>query len=298
MSNSNAIEPPEKHTIHHPPPPPSLSSLPDDILLTCLALVPRSCHLSLSWVSRNLRALLRSPQLNKLRSKKSLYGPSMSVPREQFDAAVGVIDGKIYVIGGEGFLQVEVFDVKSETWELAGLENAGKSYRCGASVEGKVYIVEKDEIHVYNPREGEGERMVKMVTKRLSEGGRKYKLNDTVYCVCVVDDVLFAFFNWTGLMWFDTKRNVWRRLVGRNGKRLKKLSTFSVKEMAEHDGKLAVFYQCFKTEEDFTVSEVVQCAIVSLHRAGDRICGTIDWFGVVGTLPFSFRFLHCLAVSD
>ncbi|CAH8384336.1 unnamed protein product [Eruca vesicaria subsp. sativa] len=378
MSNSNTIEPPEKH---HPPPPPSLSSLPDDILLTCLALVPRSYHLSLSWVSRKLRALLRSPQLNKLRSKKSLYvcfhekyndsdstfhwftlneetktstttkeyrlvpnptpfpshkygsltvavgskvyfiggprgepsrdlwildtrsetmtqGPSMSVPREQFDAAVGVIDGKIYVIGGEGFLQVEVFDVKSETWELAGLENAGKSYRCGASVEGKVYIVEKDEIHVYNPREGEGERMVKMVTKRLSEGGRKYKLNDTVYCVCVVDDVLFAFFNWTGLMWFDTKRNVWRRLVGRNGKRLKKLSTFSVKEMAEHDGKLAVFYQCFKTEEDFTVSEVVQCAIVSLHRAGDRICGTIDWFGVVGTLPFSFRFLHCLAVSD
>ncbi|KAG2257621.1 hypothetical protein Bca52824_076915 [Brassica carinata] len=41
-----------------------------------LSLAPRSYHLSLSWVSKNLRSLVRSPELNSLRSirhKSSLY---------------------------------------------------------------------------------------------------------------------------------------------------------------------------------------------------------------------------------
>ncbi|KAL0847582.1 hypothetical protein Bca101_020828 [Brassica carinata] len=247
MSNSNSDESPENYTAHPPPPPPpSLSLLPDEIVLRCLARVPRSYDLSLSWVSKDLRSLVRSPDLTKLRSilhKSSLHlcleenestvqwltlrpteetetteeyrlvpnptpfpshpnyrssavavgskiffigggcrrpstalwildtrsgnisqGARMSVPRDVEEAAVGVIDGKIYVIGGGRFgeeeIQVEVFDPKSETWELAGLENLPKFPRCSASVEGKVYMVEDDNTAVYNPRESEGERLV------------------------------------------------------------------------------------------------------------------------------------------
>ncbi|XP_009115663.1 F-box/kelch-repeat protein At2g22050 isoform X1 [Brassica rapa] len=277
MSNSNADEPPENYTTH-PPPPPSLSSLPDEIVLRCLARVPRSYHLSLSWVSKNLKALVRSlPELNGQRSilhkRSSLYlcfqqeyndssfhwftlcpteetstteyqllsnstpfpphkygsstvavgsniffigrsrrpssdlwildtrsgnmtqGPSMSVPRNVEDAAVGVIDGKIYVIGGGGYheeIQVEVFHPKSETWELAGIENMRTIPRSSASVEGKVYMVEYEKTSVYNPRECEGQRLVKIVSERLSERGRKETVPDTVERVCVVEDVLFA----------------------------------------------------------------------------------------------------------
>uniref|UniRef100_M4F4M9 F-box domain-containing protein n=1 Tax=Brassica campestris TaxID=3711 RepID=M4F4M9_BRACM len=265
MSNSNADEPPENYTTH-PPPPPSLSSLPDEIVLRCLARVPRSYHLSLSWVSKNLKALVRSlPELNGQRSilhkRSSLYlcfqqeyndssfhwftlcpteetstteyqllsnstpfpphkygsstvavgsniffigrsrrpssdlwildtrsgnmtqGPSMSVPRNVEDAAVGVIDGKIYVIGGGGYheeIQVEVFHPKSETWELAGIENMRTIPRSSASVEGKVYMVEYEKTSVYNPRECEGQRLVKIVSERLSERGRKETVPDTV----------------------------------------------------------------------------------------------------------------------
>ena len=99
-------------------------------------------------------------------------------------------------------------------------------------------------------------------------------------------------------MWFDTKLSVWRSLVGPDGNRQKKLSTFSVKAMAEHDGKLALLYPCYKLENDLTFTRSFQCELVSLHRAGDRICGTSDWFGVVGTVPLSFPFLHFLAVSN
>ncbi|CAN7094494.1 unnamed protein product [Brassica rapa subsp. narinosa] len=159
------------------------------------------------------------------RSGNMTKGPSMSVPREKGEAAVGVIDGKVYVIGGRTFLdgrfhEVEVFDVKSETWELAGLENVRKISQRSASVEGKVYMVEYKKTSVYNPRGGEGKRLVQMVNHRLSEGGRKDRLKDMAHRVCVVEDVLFAFFNRTGLMWFDTKLYVWRRLVGRDGKEL------------------------------------------------------------------------------
>ena len=74
MSNSNADddEPPKKYT----PTQPSLSSLPDDIVLRCLVRVPRSYHLNISWVSKDLRSLVRSPEFNVLRSslpKSSLY---------------------------------------------------------------------------------------------------------------------------------------------------------------------------------------------------------------------------------
>ncbi|CAG7865030.1 unnamed protein product [Brassica rapa] len=159
MSNS-------KHNNHLPPPPPPPShfSLPEEIVLSCLARVPKIYHQNLSCVSKNLRALVRSlPELKGLGSvphKSSLYvcfreddnssfhwltltttttedhglvlnpTPFPSHPKYRRHAAVGVIDGKIYVIGGGGFhdeIEVEVFDPKSETWELAGVEYGRKA---------------------------------------------------------------------------------------------------------------------------------------------------------------------------
>ncbi|KAL0847585.1 hypothetical protein Bca101_020831 [Brassica carinata] len=136
------------------------------------------------------------------------------------------------------------------------MESVRKFVRCSASVERKVYMVEYEETSVYNPREYEGERLVHM-------------------------DVLFAFFNRTGLMWFDTKLNVWRRLVVRDGKELSFI--LHAEAMAEYDGRLVVFNYISPTDGWWAVNEVdkvtknVQCMLVSLHRAGEKICGTIDW---------------------
>lgn len=216
----------------------------------------------------------------------------MSVPRAGRCAAAGVIDGKIYVMGGgefQGEVKVEVFDPKSETWELAGAENV-------RNVEGKVYMVEYEKTSVYNPRGSEGEQLVQIVSERLERGGRKEKLKDGVDRVCVVEDVLFAFFQRSGLLWFDTKLNVWRRLVVRGDG--KEMFIFHADAVVEYDGKLAVLYMWGESEVDGVVTKSVRCKLVSVHRGGDRMCGTIDWSGVVGTVPDSFDFLHCLAVSD
>lgn len=57
-------------------------------------------------------------------------------------------------------------------------------------------MVEYGEINVYNPREGGGQRMVHMVSQRFREDdeGSKVKFTEMAYHVCVVEDVLFAFF--------------------------------------------------------------------------------------------------------
>lgn len=87
-----------------------------------------------------------------------------------------------------------------------------------------------------------------------------------------------------GIMWFNTKLNLWVRLVGRDGK---KLPSFMVCDttMAEHDGKLAVLYWG-QSEGVNTITKGVWCTLVSLDKAGDMICGTIDWSGTVGTVPY------------
>ncbi|KAL0652094.1 hypothetical protein Bca4012_094785 [Brassica carinata] len=53
--------------------------------------------------------------------------------------------------------------------------------------------------------------------------------------------------------------------------------------MSEYEGKLVVLYMWGESKVDDTVTKSVRCKLVSVHRAGDRICGTIDWSGVVGT---------------
>ncbi|KAL0726352.1 hypothetical protein Bca4012_022445 [Brassica carinata] len=113
----------------------SLSSLPDEVALSCMALLPRSDHASLSRVSKRYRSLVASPHLYDIRSQLgyscfyvclSLHGrystprwfiisrektvnrlmtpippcPS-SHPTEGF--AVVSLDCRIYVIGGSVF---------------------------------------------------------------------------------------------------------------------------------------------------------------------------------------------------
>ncbi|KAL0741443.1 hypothetical protein Bca4012_082956 [Brassica carinata] len=68
-SASNPEQPPPQKDNH-------LLSLPEDIVLSCLARVPRNCNLNLAHVSKTLRTFVTSPELNRLRSllhKSSLY---------------------------------------------------------------------------------------------------------------------------------------------------------------------------------------------------------------------------------
>lgn len=101
-------------------------------------------------------------------------------------------------------------------------------------------------------------------------------------------------------MWFDTKLNVWRKLIGRDGK---ELFISRVRAMSEYDGRLVVFTYIISADvlrksNAVDMKKKVQCMLVSLDRAGEKICGTIDWSCIVATVPVWFNSQHCLAVSE
>ncbi|KAG2254647.1 hypothetical protein Bca52824_084783 [Brassica carinata] len=293
-----------KHSSHHPPPPPSRSSLPEEIVLRCLAFVPRSYRLTQRLATRQelpicmfqnkyndpttvhwftLRpneetttteyVLVPNPTpfpphkygLDRHSGSKIFF---IGGPRKPSSDLCGSDRRKVYVIGGgvsnkrfHEEIQVEVFDPKSGTWELAGW---------------RTFTWWSPRRRVYNPRGCERERMVRMVNERLR--GRKEGLDDTVCRACVVEDV-FALLG-VGL-WFNTKFNAWSSLVGPDGKELF-ISRADAMSEYDDDGRLAVLYMLGENEVDETFTKSVE-----------KICGTIDWSGVVGAVPYWFSFLHC-----
>ncbi|CAA7057197.1 unnamed protein product [Microthlaspi erraticum] len=120
--------------------------------------------------------------------------------------------------------------------------------------------------------------------------GKKMATNDRVWCICVADYKLFAFFTDCGLMWLDTKHNIWRVVSGDMPRKLYGGA------MVEYYGKLAVFWRERISNQK---QEKIRCAVIALARVGEEeVRGTIEWSGVVATIPYVCGFLHCLVASD
>ncbi|KAG7639316.1 F-box-like domain superfamily [Arabidopsis thaliana x Arabidopsis arenosa] len=360
----------------------SLSCLPDEMVLNCLARVPRRYYENISCVSVRLRSLVRTPELYRMRSllhKNSIYvcfcdrenystdatylwftlRPTtatmeyqlvpLSFPSHNFmfrastvavdseiyfvggrpnptelwildtrsgklrqgpikpefqriasSSAVGVFDGKIHVIQDlkQDETEEQVYDLETQTWKVVGVPvpdekaDSRPNMVSSVSLEGKVYAKDFGSISVYN----------------LRQGTRKEKLelpidDRWVSCMCVANNVLFAFFTKYGLLWLDTKlNNVWRVVTGDVQTLHRKLYGSA---MAEYYGKLAIFWRerYISTSINTTKNnnnnnkkkeEKIWSALIALNRVGDGICGTIEWSGVVATIPYICQFLHCL----
>ncbi|RID66306.1 hypothetical protein BRARA_D01461 [Brassica rapa] len=200
------------------------------------------------------------------RSGTIRMGPSMKVARWAHKESMGVVDGKIYVIGGTyGKNQVEVFDPETQTWEFAGEEKVQCNSRFSGSLEDKVYMVDLEHgrisaISAYTPREG----ISNVATESQSD-----KMN----CLCVVENVIYA----------------------SNGKVI--FYSFDAEKMAEYEGKLAVFWLQFNTDHALMKMDI-RCRMIALDRVGDEIRGKIEWSGIMATFPCGeITLRHCLVVS-
>nr|VDD45700.1 unnamed protein product [Brassica oleracea] len=140
----------------------------------------------------------------------------------EYKVAVGVVEGKIYVIGGsDEDSQLEVFDPETQTWDFEDEENVKFESEFSVSMKKKVYRVGRDgRVSTYSPREGINNDATEMLSCK-------------VKFVCVVGNVLYACFTCCGLMWFNTKLKVWKRVVDRDGK----------------DGKLEMYSSAAKKNE-------------------------------------------------
>ncbi|KAG2306280.1 hypothetical protein Bca4012_084683 [Brassica carinata] len=166
-----------------------------------------------------------------LRTAPSMKVGRMKVVRSAHKVAVGVVEGKIYVIGGSyEDSKVEVFDPETQTWDFAGEEKVKSESKFSVSMKQKVYMVGKGgRVSSYSPREGINNESTEV-------------LSDKMKFLCVVENVLYACFKKSGLMWFNTKLKVWRRVVDRDGKDGKlELYSSAAQKMVEYEGKIAFF---------------------------------------------------------
>ncbi|KAG7636974.1 putative F-box/kelch-repeat protein [Arabidopsis thaliana] len=223
--------------------------------------------------------------------------PSMKMARCR--AAAGVIDGKIYVIGGRKVRTsdwVEVFDLKKQSWSSVPgpyPEAFGRGeFLTYAVMKEKIYCLDLTRnIHIYDPKESKWESW--------THGPLSASWNDSS---CVVDNLLFCintsvyFLGWP-IKIYDPEKKTWFYLQGLQGFPANGLFVDGYK-MANFGGKLVILsadvhrlrrYDCRKREiwcieiawerqEDGTFWGKVESVAVVLTPAKTTsvdICGTV-----------------------
>ncbi|CAA7059370.1 unnamed protein product [Microthlaspi erraticum] len=214
--------------------------------------------------------------------------PSMRVAREKTLAVGGVLDEKIYVMGGckakETANWAEVFDTKTQTWEALpdpGAELRSSLLKSMRMIEGKVYVESsvEDDCYVYDPREGRWD----VVAKELVDDERTKCYIDVWYS-CTTD----------GCFWYDEKRKEWRAIKGlkefdRN------VSDGVVIALAKYYGNLLIIWDKFeKPMKGQCPKKNIWCSVIKLKRRNGRgeVWGTVEWDSAVLTVPSKYVFLR------
>lgn len=212
-------------------------------------------------------------------SHTSRYLPSMKQARGC--AAVGFVDGKIYVIGGCDPLSsnwVEAFDLKTQTWEtVLGVYNVEVHELTIRSfvIDDKIYIMDRKNSFVYDTKEGRVE---------------SDDLLDTQWSVgsCVIDGKIYTFGSKNRIWVFDPIARVWDRLKG-----LEDLpDKGDGSRMSNLGGNLVIMFNLEKG------STQIFCTEIRLERReGGKIWGVILWSNIVITLKDPSTIVRCLAVT-
>lgn len=221
--------------------------------------------------------------------------PKMRVGREF--AASGVIDGKIYVLGGcvvdnwaRSMNWAEVFDPGLGSWVAvpSPVEMREKWMHASAVVEGKIYAMADRGGVVFDP--GSGEWVP--VSTELDMGWRGR--------AAVVDGVLYCYDYLGKIRGFDVGENMWKELKGVD----KGLPMFLCgATMANVGGRLVVVWerkgngsQNGGGNGNGKEMEVV-CAEIEVGKDdyGD-LWGSIVWSNVITTIPKGSSIVHCLGL--
>lgn len=211
-------------------------------------------------------------------SHKCRLLPSMKQARGC--AAVGFVDGKLYVIGGCSPLSadwVEAFDLRTRTWEtVLGVNNVEVHDLTIRSfvIDDKIYIMDRKNSFVYDPKQGRLESD-ELLDKQWSVGS------------CVIDGRIYTFGSQNNIWVFDPIARVWDCLKGleslpdkRDGSRMVNLG-----------GNLAIIFNVEKGSTE------ISCTEIKLEMRGGKIWGTILWSSIVIKLKGPSTIVRCLAVT-
>ncbi|KAF8052592.1 hypothetical protein N665_1540s0014 [Sinapis alba] len=245
--------------------------------------------------------------------------PSMGVARAY--GAAGVVDGKIYVLGGCDVIDSnwgQVFDPKTQTWDTLPMPPKGKivnnkNIHDSFVRDHKIYAVDgTDRTYYYSPREDEldlrseeeGEKMVN--TKEVKGLGSSLKMSLFLSRVVHFGDQIL---------------HRWEQTMIKNGHPPnKKKSKFArIRDLEDlipgarlinsGGGNIVLFWDHFMDMDHFIDMDRLEiwCAEISLERrqgegggGGDEIWGKTEWSSVVMTFePWRnhYKVLHSVSVT-
>uniref|UniRef100_A0A2P2JVN3 Uncharacterized protein n=1 Tax=Rhizophora mucronata TaxID=61149 RepID=A0A2P2JVN3_RHIMU len=219
--------------------------------------------------------------------------PSMNISREF--AAAGVVDGKIYVIGGcvvdtwtRSKNWAEDFDPRTQKWESVDSSKDNllreKWMHASAVMKDKVYAMADRNGVVFEPKT----QRWWGVEKKLDLGWRGR--------ACVVDGVLYCYDYLGKIRGFDSESGAWKQLRGVE-KGLPKFLCGAT--MANLGGKLVVVWEEKGGKGGNGKEMEVWCAEIEVEKKGEEgeLWGNIDWCAVILKVPVGSSILHCLAVT-
>ncbi|XP_074264364.1 F-box/kelch-repeat protein SKIP6-like [Silene latifolia] len=217
-------------------------------------------------------------------------GPKMRVGREF--AASGVIDGKIYVLGGclgdnwaRSMNWAEVFDPKTGIWApvKSPVEVREKWMHGSAVVGGRIYGMADRGGVVFEP----GTEEWGPVSMELDLGWRGR--------AAVVDEVLYCYDYLGKVRGFDIGENVWKELRGVNDSKGCLPKFLCGATMANVGGRLFVVWEG-KNGSGKDIE--VWCAEIVVRKddSGD-LWGSVVWSNVIIVIPKGSSIVHCIGVQ-
>ncbi|XP_023633845.1 putative F-box/kelch-repeat protein At4g19330 [Capsella rubella] len=215
---------------------------------------------------------------NRLIGKRK--APSMMVARK--NPLTCSLDGKLYVLGGcepdESMLWAEVFDPKTQTWEALpdpGVELRYSLVKKLQAKQGKIYVRSNKKNFVYLTKESRWEE----ADPNLGE------------CMCEIENVCYRYGN-KRYWWYDTKCEEWKKVKGLSQLYGLHRPTPDI-ELGNYGGKLVVFWDRVVSSRICATKEI-WCAMISLEKSSDEVCGHIKWIDAVLIAPWSYTLSHCV----
>ncbi|KAK6922923.1 Kelch repeat type 1 [Dillenia turbinata] len=212
-------------------------------------------------------------------------GPNMRVGREF--AAAGVVNGKVYVLGGclvdtwaRSTNWAEVFDPEIGSWATvpSPIEVRDKWMHASAVMGDRIYAMADRGGVVFDPRE----KLWSGVSTELDLGWRGRG--------AVVDGVLYCYDYLGKIRGFDEEEDKWKEVRGLE-KGLPKFLCGAT--MANVGGRLVVVWEAKINSKETQIS----CAEIEVRKDdnGDLL-GTIVWSAVILSVPSGSSIVHCAGV--
>ncbi|KAG5389793.1 hypothetical protein IGI04_031334 [Brassica rapa subsp. trilocularis] len=263
---------------------------------------PRPGWTKLHWVTFNLKEKKTSPWKSvDISTTQNMDCPTVPLVLRsislvdriamQSGAGVAVVDGKIYVMGGCQFKfnededeinQVEVFDPNTQTWEVGPLGPHGEitygkgykwnQFREAVALDGMVYGMSflAGYHTIYDTKDGTCENL---------EISHEYTMK--ISKACVVNSLIYVFYHEFGLMWYDSKEKIWKRVKGLR-------CDVGRHHVVECNGKLALLWE--------DSEEKIWCAMIAMDKVGVEIHGRVEWSEFVG-YAHRYSYWSCLGLS-